>query len=107
MLPPVVERELRVALLRRKARAQWLNAAWLAGAITLFFLFLLGLHARRQLGTTLFHLLFILACGNVVLRGFGLTADLLSEERRNGTLGLLVLTGLTPLEIFTNKLLGA
>jgi hypothetical protein len=78
-----------------------------AGGVTLFFLILLGLHSRRQLGTALFHLLFALACGNVILRGFGLTADLLSEERRNGTLGLLVLTGLKPLEIFTHKLMGA
>ena len=30
-----------------------------------------------------------------------------SEERRNGTLGLLVLTGLRPLEIFAHKLFGA
>jgi hypothetical protein len=107
VLPPVVERELRVALLRRKAHAQWLKAARTAGAITLLFLLMFGLGTRRHSGSTLFHVLFALACGNVLMRGFSLTADLLSEERRNGTLGLLVLTGLTPLEIFTNKLLGA
>jgi hypothetical protein len=107
VLPPVVERELRVALLRRKARSQWLKAAWAAGGVTFWFLILLALSSRRHIGSTLFNILFALGCGAVVVRGFSLTADLLSEERRNGTLGLLVLTGLTPLEIFANKLLGA
>lgn len=103
----MVERELRVGLLRRKARGQWVKAAWMAGGITLFFLLLMGIGSSPSSGRTLFHFLFVLACVGVVARGFGLTADLFSEERRNGTLGLLVLTGLTPLEIFANKLFGA
>ena len=103
----MVERELRVALLRRKARGQWLRAAWMAGGITFFFLLLLGITANPSKGRTLFFCLYALACLGVVTRGFGLTADLFSEERRNGTLGLLVLTGLTPLEIFAYKLSGA
>ena len=103
----MVERELRVALLRRKARAQWLRAAWMAGGITFFFLLILGITANPSKGRTLFYCLYVLGCAGVVTRGFGLTADLFSEERRNGTLGLLVLTGLTPLEIFTYKLSGA
>jgi hypothetical protein len=107
VLPPVIERELRMALLRRKARAQWMSAAWIAGGITFFFVFFFGLTSSPLKGRTLFHLLFGLACLGVASRGFGLTADLFSEERRQGTLGLLVLTGLTPLEIFANKLFGA
>ena len=107
MLPPMVERELRVALLRRKARQQWMVAAWTAGGIFLCFVLLLGLASSRSMGRKLFLWLFAMACAGVVSRGFGLTADLFSEERRNGTLGLLVLAGLRPLEIFTNKLLGA
>ena len=107
MLPPMVERELRVALLRRKAHRQWMVAAWTAGGICLCFLLVLGLGPSRSVGHTLFGWLFALGCGGVVSRGFGLTADLFSEERRNGTLGLLVLAGLRPLDIFLNKLLGA
>jgi ABC-type Na+ efflux pump permease subunit len=107
MLPPMVERELRVALLRRKAHRQWMIAAWTAGGICCFFLLILGLASPRTMGRTLFIWLFGLGCLGVVSRGFGLTADLFSEERRNGTLGLLVLAGLRPLEIFLNKLLGA
>jgi hypothetical protein len=107
MLPPMVERELRVALLRRKARHQWMVAAWSAGGICLCFLLVLGLGPPRRVGHTLFIWLFALGCAGIISRGFGLTADLFSEERRNGTLGLLVLAGLRPMEIFTNKLLGA
>jgi hypothetical protein len=103
MLPPMVERELRVALLRRNARHQWMVAAWSAGGIFLGFVLLLGLASSRAMGRRLFVWLFAMACAGVVSRGFGLTADLFSEERRNGTLGLLVLAGLRPLEIFTNK----
>ncbi|HVM50929.1 MAG TPA: hypothetical protein VMU04_23075 [Candidatus Acidoferrum sp.] len=105
MLPPMVERELRVALLRRKARQQWMRACWIAGAVCM--VLMLSLIQRHHDGRNLFLFLFALGCGGVVSQGFGLTADLFSEERRNGTLGLLVLTGLTPLEIFLNKLLGA
>jgi hypothetical protein len=107
MLPPMVERELRVALLRRNARQKWMVAAWTAGLIFLGFVLLLGLASNRAMGRKLFLWLFSVACVGVISRGFGLTADLFSEERRNGTLGLLVLAGLRPLEIFTNKLLGA
>jgi ABC-type Na+ efflux pump permease subunit len=107
MLPPMVERELRVALLRRNARRQWMVAAWSAGGIFLGFVLLLGLASSRAMGQRLFIWLFAMACAGVVSRGFSLTSDLFSEERRNGTLGLLVLAGLRPLEIFTNKLLGA
>ena len=107
MLPPLVERELRVALLRRNARRRWMVAAWSAGGICFVFLLFLGVTSPRTTGRTLFGWLFALGCGGILSRGFGLTADLFSEERRNGTLGLLVLTGLRPLEIFVNKLLGA
>jgi hypothetical protein len=107
MLAPMVERELRVALLHRQAQRQWMVAARTAGGICLVFLLFLGFDGNQQTGGRLFRFLFALGCFGVVARGFGLTADLFSEERRSGTLGLLVLTGLTPMEIFTNKLLVA
>jgi hypothetical protein len=103
----MVERELRVGLLRRKAREQWVRAALIAGGLSLFFLLFMAVGSSSSSGRMLFRFLFILASVGVITRGFGLTADLFSEERRNGTLGLLVLTGLTPLEIFANKLFGA
>jgi outer membrane protein assembly factor BamB len=107
MLPPLVQRELRVALFRRGARRQWLTAAWMAVGLTLAVLFFLGLGGFTATGRPLFLWLFFLASMRVVRRGFSLTADLFSEERRNNTLGLIVLTGLSPLEILICKLLGA
>ncbi len=107
MLPPIIQRELRVALLRRNARKEWLQAAWTASGATLFSMAILGLASNRPGGRMLFRLLFALGTVAVVTRGLGLTAALLSEERRNGTLGLVVLTGLRPLEIFVYKLFGA
>lgn len=107
MLPPVIERELRVAL-TRNIRAQWVKLAWITGGLTLWFLLMAIMpQSPRSTGHTLFVVLFVAASFGVVMRGFGLTADLFSEERRNGTLGLLVLTGLRPLEIFAHKLAGA
>ena len=107
MLPPIVERELRVVLLRRRGRRRWLGPAQIAGGLTLLFLCFSAGSPALQDGRTLFRWLFSVACLSIVISSFTLTADLFSEERRNGTLGLLVLTGLTPLEIFMNKLAGA
>src|ERR1041385_2962496 len=84
-----------------------MTAAFIAGGFTFFFFLFLSSSMSRAKGLVLFHTLFALGCAGVVTRGFSLTADMFSEERRNGTLGLLVLTGLTPLEIFANKLFGA
>jgi ABC-type transport system involved in multi-copper enzyme maturation permease subunit len=75
--------------------------------MTLLFLLFSGSGPANEGGRTLFRWLFSLACLGIVSSSFTITADLFSEERRNGTLGLLVLTGLTPMEIFMNKLLGA
>ena len=74
----------------------------MAGAVTPLFILLLGLTSNRSSGRTLFQWLLALALIRIVVQSFSLTADLLSEERRNGTLGLLVLTGLEPFAIFTN-----
>jgi hypothetical protein len=106
-MPPLVERELRVALLRGNARQQWMLAAWISAGICVLFLVVLDLASSPARGQKLFQWLFVLGCAGVVFSGVALTADLLSEERRTGTLGLLVLAGLPPLEIFMNKLLGA
>jgi hypothetical protein len=105
-MSPVIERELRVALLRRHARKQWIATIWSAGLIMLVILMISGFSANPSTGRTLFNLMFAIGSYLAMSRGLKLTADLFSEERRNGTLGLLVLTGLKPIEIFTSKLLG-
>ena len=45
----------------------------------------------------------LLACASIPAS----VAGVISEERRNRTLGLLFLAGLGPLEVFFGKLLGA
>src|SRR5262245_7022477 len=104
MWPPLVERELRIALRRGRASEQWLATAWITGTLTGIFLF--SLRDVRPNGEPLFRCIFGIQLAIIVYRGLTLTADVISEERRSGTLGLLVLSGLTPLEIFANKLLG-
>ena len=106
MLPPLVERELRLAL-RRKATDHWLASVWITGVLTGIFLFWLSEGNAKANAEPLFRWVFGIQLAIIVGRSLTLTADLFSEERRNGTLGLLVLTGMRPLEIFANKLLGA
>src|SRR5262245_47129685 len=95
---PVVDRELRVALLRRGARKRWMETVWTAGAVTLVVLWFKGLAGSvggsGSNGQLLFNLLFVGGCYAVITGGIQITSELFSEERRNGTLGLLVLTGL-------------
>jgi hypothetical protein len=58
MWPPLVERELRVALFRRNARAQWLKSASIWGGITLFCLLILNFATHWRTGPALFLFLF-------------------------------------------------
>jgi hypothetical protein len=81
MVPPLVERELRVALLRRNAHKQWLTAAWMAGALTLLFMAVLGVTSNRSSGQHLFQWLFAFALGRI---GSRRTAELnLTQRLRN------------------------
>ena len=57
-----------------------------------------------QAGQNLLIALAVLAFGFALLSGVFLTADCLSAERREGTLGLLFLTDLTPLDVALGKL---
>lgn len=106
---PVIERELRVA--ERKHIAFWvrLGAALLAASL-LTVLFAAGsipiFGSPVNLGVRFeFNLMkwlaFAFACG----AGVFLTADCLSEEKREGTLGLLFLTPLRGFEVVLGKLL--
>jgi len=97
-LPPVVERELRVAFRKQQPARRRLNLAWGAACATVFLLFI---GATRALHWLLF--LFGLV---IVLRSLRVTVGLFSEERRNQTLELLFLTGMTASQLFVTKLAG-
>ncbi len=106
MLLPIVERELRVA--SRRVSTYWTR--FVAGlAVIVVWLILLGSAAGSpsQLGHRLFNALGVLGLGFSMLAGVFLTADCLSEEKREGTLGLLFLTDLKGYDVVLGKLAAA
>ena len=102
---PIVERELRVAS-RRKA-TYWMRFLLAAGVFAIWFLLLLMAPgaARVARGQLLFAALSGLMLAFCFLAGAFLTADSVSQERREGTLGLLFLTDLKGYEVALGKLL--
>ncbi len=101
---PIVDRELRVASRRRAT--YWLRF-WLALIVIVLWLLLLGAGtaSAAQRGQILFILVGVLALGFSMLAGIFLTADCLSEEKREGTLGLLFLTELKGYDVVLGKLM--
>src|SRR5205823_10885449 len=103
---PVVDRELRVAA--RRPATYWTRLVFAiagAGIVSLALLFA----AAAQTGATgiggwLFYFLSLLALGFSAFAGVFLTADCLSEEKRDGTLGLLFLTDLKGYDVVFGKL---
>ena len=102
---PIVERELRVASRRRATYRMRVTAA-LAAMATFGWIMLTFLHAIPSTwqGRYLFRVLFGFAFVYCLLIGARLTADCLSEEKREGTLGLLFLTDLKGYDVVFGKL---
>lgn len=99
---PISTRELRVASRRPLTfRIRWIAAAFGAFAT---FIFVLG-SGGRLTGAPLLDWLAGSAFFAAGMSGLILTADSLSEERREGTLGLLFLTGLAGYDLVIGKLL--
>jgi hypothetical protein len=106
MLFPIAERELRVAV--RKPVTYWsrVAAALAAAALVVWMLATLGtLVSPDLLGARMFKLLAHVAFFCCLLPGVVLTSDCISEERREGTLGLLFLTDLRGHDVVLGKLL--
>lgn len=102
---PIVERELRVAA--RRPGTYWTR--WFA-ALGMIVVWLVLVAANRgpsaaELSQTLFVAFGVLALGFCLLAGIFLTADCLSEEKREGTLGLLFLTDLRGYDVVLGKLI--
>jgi hypothetical protein len=115
-LVPIIERELRVA--SRRAGTYWtrLGAAGAATFITGAFVIVSQLAAiagATVFGATVFsgYPLFLtlrtLGFAAALAGGLFLASDSLSEERREGTLGLLLLTGLSAGQVVLGKALVA
>ena len=102
---PIVQRELQVASRQRLTFWSRLVAA-LLGFLAVFFI--LGVEpdptGAGTLGATLFRVLTTAAFWTCLYGGALLTADCLSVEKREGTLGLLFLTDLKGYDIVLGKL---
>jgi hypothetical protein len=105
---PIVERELRVrARLRSTYRFRFFAAT---GAILIVAVLLLGsagLGRSLRLGTSIFVTLAGLAFLYCLMEGARNTADCLSGEKREGTLGLLFLTDLKGYDVVIGKLVAS
>src|ERR1700722_14044519 len=105
-LLPIVERELRIASRR------WLTFWGRVGAAGFALLIFTGLqviaeasHAGFQAGRIEFGILKWMCFGFACSAGLFLTADSISEEKREGTLGLLFLTDLRGYDVVLGKLI--
>ena len=101
MIFPIVEREMRAAT--RKRRTHWSRVIVAAAACATTAWVLLHLPSQR-IGITLFVTLAQLGFYACLLPGVLLTADSISQEKRDGTLGLLFLTDLKGSDIVFGKL---
>lgn len=102
---PVVERELRAA--SRRSGTYWVRFGAAAIAIVLTGWILLitrDAATTSALGRTIFVTLSVFAFIYCLFAGVRNTADCISEEKREGTLGLLFLTDLKPFEVLFGKL---
>lgn len=103
-LLPIVARELRVA--SRRAATYWTRFVFgvLAIVVGSFVWAMVFREAPRETGFALFVALSIIAYIYSLIAGALSTADCVSEEKREGTLGLLFLTDLKSYDIVLGKL---
>jgi ABC-type transport system involved in multi-copper enzyme maturation permease subunit len=105
---PIVERELRVAAWRRGT--YWLRFFAALAVITIALCLLLTAPSSApafRIGKVMFGFQSALAFGFCLLAGVFLTADTLSAEKREGTIGLLFLTDLKGVEVVLGKLVAS
>jgi ABC-type transport system involved in cytochrome c biogenesis permease component len=100
---PIVMRELSVT--SRKPHTYW-TRFWAAALIsaTVFFMIFANRGPIAQLGRMMFSILSVIIFIYCLLAGVRSTADCLSEEKREGTLGLLFLTDLRGYDVVAGKL---
>lgn len=102
---PIVDRELRVAA--RKRGTYWFRFFAALAVLVIWLVLVLGSGGAvksAQLGRALFVAISIVALVFCVGAGIFLTADCISEEKRDGTLGLLFLTDLRGYDVVLGKL---
>lgn len=100
---PIVDRELRVRARWRSTYVVRAAIAVLAMSVTIVMLFFAAVGGPGAVGKWMLKILAWLAFGFCVIDGFRSTADSLSEEKREGTLGLLFLTDLRGFDVVLGK----
>jgi ABC-type transport system involved in multi-copper enzyme maturation permease subunit len=106
ILLPVIERELRVAARSRATyRTRFLAALAVIG-VTVWLFYERRWIPENQIGKEIFENVSLTALIVSLLAGLFSTADSISEERREGTLGLLYLTDLRSGHVALGKLVG-
>jgi ABC-type transport system involved in multi-copper enzyme maturation permease subunit len=100
---PVVERELRVASRRRASHLVRVAAATI-GLGTTAWILMVDRGSAQEAGANLFKVLALFLFMYAGLFGTQITADCMSEEKREGTLGLLFLTDLKGYDVVLGKL---
>jgi ABC-type Na+ efflux pump permease subunit len=103
---PVVERELRVAARRRATPLVRVAAATVALGVTLWVL-AVDRRPLQVIGSDLFAVLAALLFIYAGILGTQVTADCMSQEKRDGTFGLLFLTDLKGYDVVLGKLTAA
>jgi len=101
---PIVDRELRVAARRKstyRMRSWTVVVAMVVGGISLFPVMMM--RGPGGVGKSFYTTLTGFAFGLCLLAGALLTADCLSEEKRDGTLGFLFLTDLKGYDVVLGK----
>ncbi len=99
----VTDRELRSAARRKGTyRTRWLTAALFFGLLV-WLLWAFGAFKDRRMAPDVFRVYAVLTFLYCLFLGAACTADCISIERREGTLGLLFLTNLNSAEIITGK----
>lgn len=102
---PIVQRELRVAARKPSTYRSRIWVVGLTSAIAAILLLIGDPGPGRGTGSPVFHALATLAFLYCLIAGVRYTADCLSEEKREGTLGLLFLTDLRGYDIVLGKLM--
>lgn len=104
---PIVQHELRAASRRRSTFLTRAICAAIAllGAV-IYILTDPAAGSPTSSGSAVFHTISILAAAMCCMISIMLASDCISEERRQGTLGLLILTDLKGYDIVLGKLLG-
>jgi ABC-type transport system involved in multi-copper enzyme maturation permease subunit len=106
VVPPIVEREFRLALRRHASGKSRFKTAALAAALVALFLLFSVFMPSRTWSSTLYEWLFYGGLYLAVVPSLQISTALFVEERRNQTMELLHLAGLGPGSLFLGKLTG-